>query len=202
MTDAQRVLVRTSAAIGADAGVLEALRAARAEADDVAIEEMILQTYLFAGYPRALQAMSAWRELSGRAAPAAATEDREQWRARGEAVCARVYGGQYERLRANVARLHPDFERWMLEEGYGKVLGRPGLELATRELCIVALLAVQRAPAQLHSHLRGALNAGATEADVGEALALAAPLAGDAERAAAAGEWEAVRMRRARRAEG
>ena len=54
----------------------------------------------------------------------------------------------------------------MVAEGYGKVLGRPGLDLVDRELCIVAMLAVQDSPRQLYSHLRGALNAGATEEDV------------------------------------
>ena len=58
----------------------------------------------------------------------------------------------------------------MVGEGYGKVLGRPGLDLATRELCIAALLAVLRTPRQLYSHLRGALNAGAETAEVEEVL--------------------------------
>jgi len=58
----------------------------------------------------------------------------------------------------------------MVVEGYGKVLGRPQLDLATRELCIVALLAVLGAPRQLYSHLRGAMNAGADPSEVEETL--------------------------------
>jgi 4-carboxymuconolactone decarboxylase len=81
-----------------------------------------------------------------------------------------VYGGQYDRLRENVVRLHPDIEQWMLMEGYGKVLGRPGLDLKTRELCIVALLASQEAPQQLFSHLRGALQTGSSVAEVDEVV--------------------------------
>jgi 4-carboxymuconolactone decarboxylase len=54
----------------------------------------------------------------------------------------------------------------MVVEGYGKVLARPGLSLITRELCVAALLAVLDAPAQLHSHLRGALNVGASTGQV------------------------------------
>jgi 4-carboxymuconolactone decarboxylase len=201
MNDALRALVRASAAIGTDTDVASALRAAAAHTAPEAIEEMILQSYLFVGYPRALQAMGSWRDVSGTNAPAAASEDQAAWRARGEQVCAQVYGGLYHRLRHNVARLHPDLERWMLEEGYGKVLGRPGLELAARELCIVALLAVQRAPAQLHSHLRGALNAGATEDDVSEALTEAAGMAPQPG-AEALRLWLEVRTRRGQRAEG
>ena len=89
-------------------------------------------------------------------------EDPTTWRARGEKVCARVYAGQYDRLRANIARLHPDMERWMLEEGYGKVLGRPAVDLKVRELCIASVLVGLDAPQQLYSHLRGAFNVGAT----------------------------------------
>jgi 4-carboxymuconolactone decarboxylase len=62
----------------------------------------------------------------------------------------------------------------MVEDGYGRVLGRPGLDLAVRELCIVGLLCPQDAPRQLYSHLRGALNTGASVEDVTEAVALAA----------------------------
>jgi 4-carboxymuconolactone decarboxylase len=58
----------------------------------------------------------------------------------------------------------------MIVEGYGKVLGRPGLDLARRELCIVAACAASGQNRQLHSHLLGALNAGASAAHVGAAL--------------------------------
>ena len=60
----------------------------------------------------------------------------------------------------------------MVSDGYGKVLSRPGLDLARRELCVVAQTAVLSAERQLHSHLRGALHAGATPALVEEVLAL------------------------------
>ena len=48
----------------------------------------------------------------------------------------------------------------MITEGYGKVLGRPGLDLPRRELCIVAACAATGQDRQLHSHLHGALNVG------------------------------------------
>jgi len=37
----------------------------------------------------------------------------------------------------------------MVETGYGRVMGRPGLELRMRELCVVAVLAGMNVPAQL-----------------------------------------------------
>jgi 4-carboxymuconolactone decarboxylase len=66
----------------------------------------------------------------------------------------------YERLRVNIRALHPELDEWMIVEGYGKVLSRPGLDLPRRELCIVAACAASAQDRQLHSHLHGALNVG------------------------------------------
>lgn len=198
MDDATKALIEMSSALalGVTGRLDSALRTAASVADPVAVEEALLQSYLFVGYPAALRGLTAWRRVSERAAPEAPSDDEADWAARGEATCTRVYGGQYEKLRANIAALHPDMERWMVREGYGKVLGRPGLDLATRELCIVALLAPQDAGPQLYSHLRGALNAGADDLLVDETVRL---LLGSlpAERARALTEqWNAVRSRR------
>jgi 4-carboxymuconolactone decarboxylase len=178
------------------------LRTAFAEVVDgvdvVQVEEVILQSYLFAGIPRALNAMREWRRVSGVAAPRrddAETQDLAAWRARGEAVCALVYGRFYERLRHNVAEHHPALDEWMIVDGYGKVLGRPGLDLRRRELCAVAACAVLRQEPQLHSHLHGALHVGAAETDVDATLDEVLPLidARAAERARRL--WSRVRRR-------
>jgi 4-carboxymuconolactone decarboxylase len=76
----------------------------------------------------------------------------------------------YERLRANIRALHPALDAWMITDGYGKVLSREGLDLRSRELCIVAACAASGQQRQLHSHLHGALNAGASPAQVNSAL--------------------------------
>lgn len=198
MTEATRALVALSAALGTGdtRRLAAAMSEAGAAADPVAAEEVLLQSYLFLGYPRALDAVELWRTTTGRPAPQQAEDDDWQaWRMRGEDVCARVYGRNYERLRANVRRLHPDLERWMLTEGYGKVLARPGVALPVRELCVAALLAGAGSFRQLHSHLRGALNVGADAADVADVVELACGVV-PAERAEAVREvWEEVRLR-------
>ncbi|MFW6193054.1 MAG: carboxymuconolactone decarboxylase family protein [Gemmatimonadota bacterium] len=178
MTEDVRLLVELSAALGGrDDPRTERIlgRAAeRAEADGrmaAKVEEALLQAHLFVGFPAVLTAMEVWREL--RDAPAAPEEDglsaprsTSDWQERGEAVCRRVYGSAYEELRSAVARLHPALDRWMVTAGYGKVLGREGLELDVRELCNVALLAAAGRGPQLHSHARGALLVGAPGEDV------------------------------------
>ena len=182
-----RQLVRLAAVIAAgDEGQLRVACAAvvAAAVNPVWVEEVILQSYLFAGFPRALNAAREWRRASGLPAPAAdagdgagagaAHETAQAWQARGEATCATVYGAFYEKLRVNIRALHPALDSWMIVEGYGKVLGRPQLDLGRRELCVVASCAVQGQDRQLHSHLHGAIHAGAGTGDVeGTLLAIA-----------------------------
>lgn len=190
-------LVRLSAVLaGRDEEALRrALAVAASAASPEEVEEAILQSYLFLGYPVALNAFALWRRVAGPESPSAVSDDWIGWAERGEAVCRTVYGGQYDRLRRNVRALHPDMERWMVVEGYGKVLGRPGLSLTTRELCILALLVVLDAPRQLYSHMRGALNAGATPGDIDKALALAFLVAGPAQEREARSVWSRVKER-------
>ena len=176
LDDATRQLVRLSAIISS--GTEPEIRAAmsgvaRADVPALWIEELILQTYLFAGFPRGLNAMREWRRASGLAAPERDEGERPDistWTREGERTCRTVYGRMYERLRVNIRELHPALDTWMIVEGYGKVLSRPGLDLKRRELCVVAACAVLGQERQLHSHLHGALNAGATPAEMEDAL--------------------------------
>jgi 4-carboxymuconolactone decarboxylase len=144
------------------------------------VEELLLQSVLMTGYPRALVAFSVWRSFSGVPAP----QDDEgldygraaEWTRRGEEVCHTVYGENYRKLRDSVRVLHPAIDSWMITEGYGRTLGRPALDLMRRELCTVAQTAVMETPRQLHSHLRGALNAGATFGQIEGVLSIVNPL--------------------------
>jgi 4-carboxymuconolactone decarboxylase len=192
-------LLRVAAALGtrdADA-VRAALEEARGSAEAVEVEEVILQSHLFVGFPDALNALGTWRQVSGRAAPPPSGDDPADWEARGKAVLQTVYGANYGKLRENVRALHPDFEGWMVAGGYGRVIGRPGLDLGTRELCIAALLAVWNVPRQLHSHLRGALNAGATLAEVDQAVDVACGFTTDDAAGRVRALWAEIRSKAA-----
>lgn len=171
-----RALVRLSAVI--TGGDEPALRRAVAEAAPVIrpswADELLLQSYLFAGFPRMLNAAREWRKVSG--APVAADDEGTHdamiatWHRRGEATCSAVYGGMYPKLRENMRSLHPAIDTWMIVEGYGKVLGRPGLDLVRRELCIIAACIAARQDRQLVSHLHGAQHVGAPAGWVDGAL--------------------------------
>jgi 4-carboxymuconolactone decarboxylase len=157
-----RELARLSAVVtaGKSDSVRQALAVAAAMVPAIWIEELLLQTYLFAGFPRSLNAMREWRRIRPQAVTPPATGDASEWADIGEQTCALVYGPMYDRLRRNIRRLHPALDDWMIVEGYGKVLSRPGLDLPRRELCIIAACAASEQDRQLHSHLHGALNVG------------------------------------------
>jgi 4-carboxymuconolactone decarboxylase len=191
LDDATRVLIQLSAAIATsdEATVRYWLFQSARGVPPLHVEELILQSYLFCGFPRALNAAREWRRVSQRLAPASdEAEDlslAEEWRERGEQTCAAVYDGMYEKLRLNVRDLHPALDAWMVVDGYGKVLSRPGLDLPRRELCVVAACAAMGQDRQLHSHLRGALNVGVSPGALREAIDAIAGLIG-AERARSA----------------
>src|SRR4026209_1821438 len=85
-----RVLVQLSAAIpaGDEATVRSWFLEAARDVPPLHVEELVLQSYLFCGFPRALNAAREWRRVSGRPAPASdEAEDvshGEEWRERGE----------------------------------------------------------------------------------------------------------------------
>ena len=140
------------------------------------LEELLLSSVLFVGYPRALLAAGALRRVEPEHADGGEPSQYEGWRdwlARGEATCRTIYGQHYERLRHNVRALHPALDTWMIVDGYGKTVSRPGLDLPRREVCAVAMLIPQDAPRQLLSHLKGALNAGAAPEWVDAVVSLA-----------------------------
>jgi 4-carboxymuconolactone decarboxylase len=199
-----KALVRLSARI--TAGDEPAVRAAfvdcaAAGVSEWWLEELVLQSYLFAGFPRALNAAREWRRLGGLSGGAGTRRpgvesssyaDVVEWRSRGEETCEIVYGANYGKLRANIRALHPSLDEWMIVEGYGKVLSRPGLDLVRRELCIVAACTAAAQDRQLQSHLHGALNAGAAHAQVTATLHALRGAVRDVDFERASALWEKV----------
>jgi 4-carboxymuconolactone decarboxylase len=138
--------------------------------------EALLQTYLFAGFPAAVEGLSALsavlKEQGKEYVQQAQPYDLEQFRERGEQLCARIYTSTYGKMRTKMAVVSPDLDAWMIIEGYGKTLSREGLSVQTRELLIVAVLAALGWQNQLHSHIRGAFNVGVSGDECRTVLAL------------------------------
>ncbi len=74
--------------------------------------------------------------------------------------------------------LDADLAAYIQDFAYDTVYDSSALDLKTQELIACALLVSLGSPPELRTHLRGALNAGATEAQVRGALMLCVPYLG------------------------
>ncbi len=76
-----------------------------------------------------------------------------------------------------MARISPDLGRWMVVEGYGKVLSRSPLGPRTVELTALGALSALDVPDQLRAHVRGAFLCGATREEIEGVVKTAALIA-------------------------
>ncbi|MBI4563148.1 MAG: carboxymuconolactone decarboxylase family protein [Planctomycetes bacterium] len=148
-------------------------RALRSGAEPAELSEALLQTYLFAGFPRAIQALSELERAAGRRHAVRRERPRpaSTWRRRGTRLCRAVYGPSYAPLIRRLRRLHPDLAEWVLVEGYGRTLGRPFFSLRVREMLALPTLAALGAWLQVESHARGARLVGVTLGELRRLLA-------------------------------
>ncbi len=166
------VLVRL--VVGIVLGRWETVRSARQEAGpgepDRVWREAVLQTHLFAGFPRLVEA---WRILDEEGGLGVLDPDEleEPDEDGGRVLFDRIYAGQAQKVRETLTARHPLLARWIAEHAYGRVLARPGLAPHQREILAVVSLAAQGQWLQLESHARGALRSGATSEQLEAGLA-------------------------------
>lgn len=152
--------------------------------DKQAIYETVLQSYLFLGFPRMIEAALAFNEIYGDFESADdfkmfSREESQRWFESGKQLCRKVYGKNYDKLEKRFLSMAPDLFRWMVIEGYGKVLTRPGMTQVERELAEVAALIVDKRERQLVSHVMGSLNVGADMALLKQISGDIEPVAGE-----------------------
>ena len=105
-------------------------------------------------------------------------ETRPRYR-RGLAKLREIDGQAGERVVESLADIAPDFARYLIEFPFGDIYSRPGLDLRSREIAVVAALtAMGNATPQLKVHLQGALNVGVTRTEVVEVIMQMAVYAG------------------------
>lgn len=121
------------------------------------IYEALLQTYLFAGFPSALNSLKLFSDIIGKKKIYIGF-DLNKYLDRGKKNCKLIYADKYEKLLKNIKSFSPEMAEWLIIEGYGKVLGRSGLSLKEREVCIVSILSALKFKEQLYSHIVGAIN--------------------------------------------
>ena len=100
-------------------------------------------------------------------------------RARGLETITAITGVSPEALHDSLKDIAPDLSSWLVSFAYGEVLSRPGLDRRSRQFATVAALtALGHAPAQLKTHIGGALNVGCKPAEVVEVILQMALYAG------------------------
>lgn len=90
---------------------------------------------------------------------------------RGLARLREIDGEAGEQVLASLADIAPDFARYLIEFPFGDIYSRPGLDLRSRELAVVAALtAMGTAAPQLAVHIRAGLNVGLRQAEIVEVI--------------------------------
>lgn len=90
-----------------------------------------------------------------------------------------VDGEAGENVIESLRDIAPDFARLIIEFPFGDIYSRPGLDLRTRELAVVAALtALGNAAPQLKVHIHGARNVGCSEQEIVEVIMQMAVYAG------------------------
>ena len=142
------------------------------------IREILLQTHLFCGFPRTINGFAVLHrclsQRDGRASqPVKALREKRPsraWRKRGEGLFKVIYQKNHSDVLASLKSFHPDLAEWILNDAYGKVLSREGLEAKNRELAAIGTLTVLKVFPQLLSHIKGGLHLGANREEVKEAI--------------------------------
>lgn len=90
-----------------------------------------------------------------------------------------IDGEAGEKVIENLKDIAPEFADLLIEFPFGDVYSRPGLDLKSREIAVVAALtALGNAIPQLKVHINGALNVGCTKQEVVEIIIQMAVYAG------------------------
>jgi len=104
----------------------------------------------------------------------------DERRDRGWELLHSIHNGVADKTVESLAGVAPDLGEMIVSFAYGDVMARPGLDVMTRQICTVAMLAAMgghTAP-ELKAHIRGALQVGWTKEEISEVLIQTAVYAG------------------------
>ncbi|SUD91012.1 carboxymuconolactone decarboxylase family protein [Psychrobacter phenylpyruvicus] len=97
----------------------------------------------------------------------------------GKYIMNQLQEGMADRVTNSLAELDPDLPALITDYAFGSVIGRPGLDLKSREMITVAsLITLGHAQPQLKLHMRAALNVGVTPSELLEIVIQMAVYAG------------------------
>lgn len=147
------------------------------------IIEAFVQVTIYAGFPAALNAVSAAREIfATRDVVPDVAQHRTEPSARfetGSRLLEEIDGSAGSAVVDALADIAPDLGRFVIEYSFGDVYARPGLSLPERELVTVAAcIALGTCVPQLRLHMQGFLNVGGTADELVEIIIQMAVYAG------------------------
>jgi 4-carboxymuconolactone decarboxylase len=88
---------------------------------------------------------------------------------KGLAVRRKVLGNEYvDNALKNADAFSQPLQEYVTEGAWGSIWTRPGLELKTRSMLNLGLLAALNRPHELKVHIRGAINNGVTKEEIAE----------------------------------
>lgn len=132
----------------------------------VELREAIYQCAPFIGFPKTLNAVGTINEVFSERGialplPAQSTTNETDRNSKGSAIQQPLYGDEIrEKMRSLPGTLHEEVPRLLTEMCFGDFYTRGGLDVKTRELLSLCVLAAIGAEQQLHSHTMGNLQAG------------------------------------------
>jgi len=148
------------------------------------IVEVLIHVCVYAGFPAALNGLTAAREVfesrpdDAPFVPASDAPDGDRF-LRGQQALADIDGDAGQQVIDSLKDIAPDLARYVLEFSFGDIYSRTGLDLPTRELVTVALCtALGTVGPQLRVHLHGLLNVGGTREEAVEVITQMAGYAG------------------------
>ena len=152
------------------------------------VVEVILQMSSYAGFPKAINAMNALKEVleerqqhgindkMGKNPSAKREKDRLK---SGEKELAKLAPNQAKILRQNFNNLAPDLVKYILEFGYADIYSRDNLDVKYRQIATIsALTATGNAQPQLKFHIKAGLNVGLSQENIKEIMYLMTIYAG------------------------
>jgi 4-carboxymuconolactone decarboxylase len=148
------------------------------------VYEILLQGYLFCGYPKAIESFFCLdgvlrnKKLSLHRKLPILMVSGDLASSRGMTLARKIHRDKFSKIHNKISALCPDLGYLMLAEGYGHILSRNGAELATRELAVISSLSASAAFRQLNSHIRGAMNIGCDRKEILEAILTGLPWVG------------------------
>lgn len=91
-----------------------------------------------------------------------------------------IHGDVADATVRSMREIAPDMGDFIVSFAFGEIYNRPELDLKTRQICTVAMLAAMGAHTapQLKAHIKGALNVGWTKQEIVEVLMQTAVYAG------------------------